>query len=273
MRTAASSDDALPQDRSKSQRYGLDGYPRPLADAWTAVRMARREGLTATLRHARTIGLLRLHTALFDRRLAAGLPHDPCRRITLERLTLRSGSPDESADASAYCHVPAKIFQWSIEGLGIDPKEYEFVDLGSGRGFALLLAAAYPFREIIGVEFARELHEEAQANIEWGVAQRRIGNRNVTLLHESVLDFQIPDRPCVFFLYNPFTGGVMEAFLDRLVASVRSAPHPHRLLYANAKEHQMVEARGFVPVPLARRARLFLRMLSPFEVRAYQPRM
>jgi SAM-dependent methyltransferase len=267
------SEGALSNQQSKSQHYGLAGHPRLLADAWTAVRMASREGLIPTLKHARRIFLLRLHAILIDRRIAAGLPHDPRRRTTLEQLTLRSRSPNEFADATAYGHVPSKILQWSIEGLGVDPQEYDFVDIGSGRGFALLLAAAYPFRSITGVEFARELHDEARANIAWPDARHRFAGQNVTLLNESVLDYQIPDRPSVFFLYNPFTGSVMEAFLDRLVASIRSAPHPHRLLYVNAKEHRMVEARGFVETPLGSRERLLLRMLSPFEVRAYQPRM
>jgi SAM-dependent methyltransferase len=267
------SEGALSAQKSKAQRYGLAGYPRFLADAWTAVRMASREGLTPTLRHAWTIGLLRLHAVLIDRRLAAGLPYDPLRRTTLEKLTLSSRSPNELADATAYCQVPAKIFQWSIEGLGIDPSEYDFVDLGSGRGFALLLAAAYPFRSITGVEFARELYDEARANIAWAGARQRLRIQDITLLHASALDFPIPDRPTVFFLYNPFTGSVMEAFLDRLMASLRSAPRPHRLLYVNAKEHRMVEARGFVEVPLGRRARLLLRALSPFEVRVYQARI
>jgi len=267
------SQNTLSAQKSKAHRYGLAGYPRFVADAWTAVRMASREGLAATLSHAWTIGLLRLHAVLVDRRLAAGLPHDPLRRTTLEKLTLSSRSPNELSDATAYCQVPAKIFQWSIEGLEIDPKDYEFVDLGSGRGFALLLAAAYPFRKITGVEIARELHEEARANIAWAEAQQRLRMQDITLLHASALDFPIPDRPCVFFLYNPFTGSVMEAFLDRLVASLRAAPRPHWLLYVNAKEHRMVEARGFVEVPLGRRARLLLRTLSPFHVRVYQARM
>ena len=267
------SESALSAQKSKKKHYGLAGYPRFAADAWTAVRMASREGLAPTLRHVRTITLLRLHAVLIDRRLAAGLPHDPCRRTTLEELTLRCGSPNERANAHAYIQVPAKIFQWSIEGLGIDPRDYEFVDLGSGRGFALLLAAAYPFRKITGVEFVRELHDEAHANIAWAGAQRHVRTENITLLHASALDFPIPDRPSVFFLYNPFTGSVMEAFLDRLVASLRSAPRPHRLLYLNAKEHQMVEARGFVETPLGGRARLLLRTLCPFEVRAYQARV
>ena len=62
----------------------------------------------------------------------------------------------------------------------------------------------------------------------------------------------------------------MEAFLDRLAASLRAAPRPHRLLYVNAKEHRMVETRGFLEAPLSRRARLLLGTLSPFEVRIYQ---
>jgi hypothetical protein len=50
---------------------------------------------------------------------------------------------------------------------------YTFVDMGSGKGRMLLLAAEYPFRQIQGVEFAVELHDQATANIHRYTSARR----------------------------------------------------------------------------------------------------
>lgn len=260
----------LSDRESKAQRYGAAVYPRWVADALTSARMARHEGLRPMLRHAYTIGLIRAHALAIDRRRAAGLPHDPCRRTLVDALTLRAGSPGETAAASAYSQVPAKVFQWSLEGLRIDLRAFDFIDFGSGRSFAVMLAARYPFRSVTGVEFARELHEDARANIAWLQAHKTLAVPDINLVHASVLEWPLPARPSVFFLYNPFTGAVMEGFLDRLVASLRTAPRPHWLLYLNNKEHELVTARGFNAIPLSRRARLLLRMLSPFDVQAYR---
>ena len=56
-------------------------------------------------------------------------------------------------------------FSEMMNGLAIDFATFTFIDLGSGKGRAIMLAAAYPFRRIIGVEFVAELHRVAEANI------------------------------------------------------------------------------------------------------------
>ena len=254
---------------SKAVRYGALGYPRFLRDAYTAVRMSRHEGLRATLAHARRIALLRAHAAFLDRRVSAGLPRGPGKRTLLHGLTIRSTSAHELACATAYSPAPSKVFQWSLAGLEIDPKRYHLVDLGSGRGFAVLLAAALPFRSVTGVEFAEQLHEDAVANLDWARQHGSLEASEVSLLHESVLEYPIANEPSIFLLYNPFQGAVMDSFLDRLVQSLRSSPRPHRLLYLHPKEHRMFQAKGFVELPLRRRERVLLRLFSPFGVKAY----
>src|SRR3984957_17090364 len=57
------------------------------------------------------------------------------------------------------------IMRAMLEQLHLDFQRFRFVDLGSGKGRALLLASDYPFREIIGVELSPELDQIARANI------------------------------------------------------------------------------------------------------------
>ena len=49
--------------------------------------------------------------------------------------------------------------------LDVDHREFSFVDYGSGKGRVLMLAAAYPFRRILGVEFSESLDRVARDNI------------------------------------------------------------------------------------------------------------
>ena len=51
------------------------------------------------------------------------------------------------------------------ERLHLDYRRFTFVDVGSGKGRALLLASDYPFREIIGVELSPDLDRVARSNI------------------------------------------------------------------------------------------------------------
>src|SRR5262245_49817297 len=57
---------------------------------------------------------------------------------------------------------------WLIEEamakLDIDPQRYSFIDYGSGKGKALLMASDYPFKTIIGLEYAKRLHDIAAEN-------------------------------------------------------------------------------------------------------------
>src|SRR5262249_44407157 len=52
-----------------------------------------------------------------------------------------------------------------IAELDIDHGRYTFVDLGSGKGRALLIASHFPFKRIIGVEFSEKLNAIACANV------------------------------------------------------------------------------------------------------------
>jgi SAM-dependent methyltransferase len=78
--------------------------------------------------------------------------------------TLNTGSRSDLWN-TAYYGIPPSSFNQMMEALGAEfGSEWErftFVDLGSGKGRALLLASRFPFRKIVGVE----LSAVAAANI------------------------------------------------------------------------------------------------------------
>lgn len=88
-----------------------------------------------------------------------------------ETSTIREvGTLDvESANvrhAVRYQPSSADLVRNAFEQLQLDLTEFTFIDFGSGKGRVLLLAAEYPFSQVIGVEFSRELNDIAQQNIE-----------------------------------------------------------------------------------------------------------
>jgi SAM-dependent methyltransferase len=96
--------------------------------------------------------------------------------------------------------------------LGEDLRRFGFVDLGCGKGRTLLVAAALGFRQVTGVEFARELVQIAARNIE------RAGAVQARVLHADAAEFEFPPGDTVLYLYNPFSAEVLRQVLDRLRA-------------------------------------------------------
>jgi SAM-dependent methyltransferase len=100
------------------------------------------------------------------------------------------------------------------------PGAYSFVDIGAGKGRALLLASELPFRKVIGVELSPDLVRIAQENVErWSrVAAPRCGIR---VLQQDALRFRWPRTSLLVFLYNPFACELVELLLERLEVAAR----------------------------------------------------
>jgi hypothetical protein len=53
-----------------------------------------------------------------------------------------------------------------MERIDVDLADATFIDFGSRRVRALMMAAMRPFKKVIGVEFAEELHWDSVENIQ-----------------------------------------------------------------------------------------------------------
>ena len=136
------------------------------------------------------------------------------------------------------------LFHESIRGLAIDYSQFQFLDLGSGKGRTLLMASEYPFRRILGVEVVPALHRAALENIGKYKSQTQ---KCFTL--ESVCgdarDFQFPPEPLVLFLFNPLPEAGLRVVMANLRASLREHPRPVYVVYHNPLlEHVLVEDGG-----------------------------
>ena len=247
-----------------------DRPPGLVRDIGNAFRMISRIGIRVTFAHAVAVALIRLHDHLIDRRQHAGIPQPLHGRVWLMGLTLCRPDGTEAHEALPCAPVPSKTLHWAIAATRIDATRYHFVDIGSGWGHAVLLASAYPFRCVTGVEFARELYERACANLAWAREQNLLKADQVEFRYESALETALPDGPTLFFLFHPFGEPVMRAFLDRIERSVRENPRAITLIYVNPADHHLFERPGIVEVPLRGRAAWLLKLLSPFEVHAYE---
>jgi hypothetical protein len=156
-----------------------------------------------------------------------------------------------AVDRNSYKPAPWFALRRALPRRSVSPRDV-FIDLGSGQGRVVFQAARfYPFRRVVGVELAANLHARAAANIAGNRARLRC--RDVRLVCSDVLDFPIPDDVTVVYLYNPFTGNTFATVVDRLLASVDRRPRRLRIVYANPVEHERLMAIG--RVRLVRRVR------------------
>ena len=109
-----------------------------------------------------------------------------------------------------------------LQQIDVRFEDYTFIDFGSGKGRVLLMAARYPFRHIVGVEFAKELHDIAVKNLATFYGPRQC--RKIESIHADATDFAIPGGPLVIFLNNPFRHPVMAAVTQNLSISLQADP-------------------------------------------------
>ncbi len=94
-------------------------------------------------------------------------------------------------------------------------EEYTFVDMGSGKGRAMMLASELGFREVIGVELSAGLAEVAEANLRlWREAGRAVSPMRLVL--GDALELDLPRGRLLIFLYNPFLAPLMRRLLKRV---------------------------------------------------------
>jgi SAM-dependent methyltransferase len=143
--------------------------------------------------------------------------------------------------AVPYEPVQLFMFHRMLSSLAIRHRDYVFLDLGSGKGRALLLAAPYGFSEIVGVEFSPELHAIAAANVD-AFTKKAGADHRIRLLCRDATEHEFPRKNLVLFLYNPFFGAVMQTLVDRIGRFIATEPCDFWLLYRNPQCADLFDA-------------------------------
>ena len=153
------------------------------------------------------------------------------------------------AHVTAYYGVAPSILRGLVElwaeaaaAHGPAPKRgrYSFVDIGAGKGRAMLVASELGFQHVIGVELNPAMAEIAERNVaQW--TSSRAGDETaepvapVRVVEMDALEFAFPAGPCVAFLFHPFEAPLMKRLLRRMEAQFATRPGELDVLYVNAE--------------------------------------
>jgi hypothetical protein len=134
--------------------------------------------------------------------------------------------------SSANGHHPSASFYMFRAAMRrfVRPGENDvFLDYGSGLGRALVLAATYPFRRVIGVEFVPALNERAATIID--LVKPRLACRDIRLETASAAAYAVPRDVTVIYLFNPFGPEIFGRVLENVKQSLDETPRSLSIVY------------------------------------------
>jgi SAM-dependent methyltransferase len=176
--------------------------------------MIVNEAFARVARRYRATGLAGLVKSAFD---VAGL-HRPLDPFDRKHGTDTSGRKPvflmrtrsaNVAFGTRYHPVVEADLNDALAQLPLDPRAFAFVDVGSGKGRAVLMAASMGFKRCVGVEYDADMA---------GVARRNALKMRVRaeFVYADIVDYEWPSEDTVVFLFNPFGKEVFQAFVRRL---------------------------------------------------------
>jgi SAM-dependent methyltransferase len=164
---------------------------------------------------------------------------DTVRRVARGSIEAKSENVVHSSDYGASKAMP---FMRLMRRLNL-PKDSVFVDLGSGKGRALMLAAKYGFRKVVGVEFSGVLCDQSRINME-KFMRKCPSPSKIEIIESDVAKYHLNDDETVFFMFDPFNAPVLTQVLQNIGESVKRKPRSIWLIYGTPREQEIVARSG-----------------------------
>jgi SAM-dependent methyltransferase len=151
---------------------------------------------------------------------------------------------DGTGDGTFYQATPVRTLRRIVAAADIDQARTTFLDLGCGRGRAVLLAAQAGFARSIGVDLDPQLCAQAQDNVRRSRLSRaglRSPAGRIEIRVGDAAEADLPLEDLLVFLFNPFGAETLQRVLDRLCASQRSHPRRITVCYSHPVHASVVD--------------------------------
>jgi len=157
---------------------------------------------------------------------------------------LKSGHRADRHNTAYFGVAPSVFREMIVRWRRLKPAapidEFTFVDLGAGMGRALLLAAEFPFRSVVGVELNPTLARIGRRNMAlWRKAGR--ARSPMRMLCGDAAEFELPPGPCVVFLFNPFGAPVLRRVLNAWTRNSAGREGQLDILYVNNEQERELQ--------------------------------
>ncbi len=118
-----------------------------------------------------------------------------------------------------------------------------FLDMGCGKGRALVVAAHFGFWQITGIDFARELCIEAEKNCRLSAV--KFPSLRWQVHHAEASDYTIDGNIHIIFFFNPFDETVMLKVIKNILQSQKKFSRKMLIVYINPQHKNLFFQAGF----------------------------
>ncbi|HMF53086.1 MAG TPA: class I SAM-dependent methyltransferase [Edaphobacter sp.] len=163
---------------------------------------------------------------------------------------LVTGHPNDEHVTAYYGVAPSilrnLVDRWQESSPPHPITDYTFLDLGAGKGRAVLLASELSFRQVIGVELNPAMAAIAESNASlWRRAHAGDPTASaITPIHivrDDALNLPLPAVPTLIFLFHPFEDPVLKTLLRRVETAFADRPGTLDILYVNAEHGALLD--------------------------------
>lgn len=160
--------------------------------------------------------------------------------VNLDKLTLAG----EESDQNHHYQGASYFILFSIfNEIPKETKHFPLIDYGCGKGRALFVAEQCGFTNLIGVDIAKELIDDANKNK--AIYKKKNQQSAIDFLFEDATKYQIPNNAQVFYFFNPFGEEIMQQVIHHIKESVKLNPRKIYCIYLNPKYKAVFEKNGF----------------------------
>lgn len=121
-----------------------------------------------------------------------------------------------------------------------------FLDIGCGKGRALCVAAHEGFNTVTGIDFSKELCDDAIDNLKR--TKEKFPTLQYAVFTKDAMNFDIPAEVDCIFLFNPFDVVIMSAVVFNIMESAREYPREIIVAYANPLYEELFLEEGFTEI-------------------------
>lgn len=116
-----------------------------------------------------------------------------------------------------------------------------FVDLGCGKGRAVIFAAMQKLKKVVGVELDKNLVDIAKDNLK----KARFNNTPVEIIHADAAVFDVREGT-IFFMFNPFGPNTVKKVADNIKKSLIINPRTIHIIYYNPEYKYLLDTEDWL---------------------------
>lgn len=152
---------------------------------------------------------------------------------------LRSG-PSANRHGVCYAGCHPTCVRAALDAIP-DPAGYSFLDLGCGKGRAMIVASEYPFRQVVGVELSAQLAKVAKRNAKV-IRQAYPQRPPIAARNGDATQADLPAGNLVVFNYHAFGRALLDRIVHRLDEEVALSGREVFFIYENPVHSDVLDS-------------------------------